>query len=80
MEAEGPSRDLGDHKRNEVVCVIGPSGSGKSTFLRCINLLETPTAGEIYIDGVQINKKDADINRIRTKWAWFFRTSICFPI
>ena len=44
-------------RENEVVCVIGPSGSGKSTFLRCINLLETPTSGEVIIDGEQINKK-----------------------
>ena len=36
---------------NEVVCVIGPSGSGKSTFIRCLNLLEEPTEGEIYLDG-----------------------------
>lgn len=38
-------------EKSEVVCVIGPSGSGKSTFLRCINMLETPTSGEIYING-----------------------------
>ena len=40
-------------EKNEVVCVIGPSGSGKSTFLRCLNLLEEPTSGDILIDGVK---------------------------
>ena len=63
----------------EVVCVIGPSGSGKSTFLRCINLLETPTSGEICIDGEQINKKDVDINRIRKKLGMVFQNFNLFP-
>ena len=66
-------------KENEVVCVIGPSGSGKSTFLRCINLLESPTSGEIYIDGEQINKKDVDINVIRTKLGMVFQNFNLFP-
>lgn len=66
-------------KENEVVCVIGPSGSGKSTFLRCINLLEIPTSGEIYIDGEQINKKDVDINVIRTKLGMVFQNFNLFP-
>lgn len=66
-------------KENEVVCVIGPSGSGKSTFLRCINLLETPTSGEIYIDGEQINKKDVDINKIRQKLGMVFQNFNLFP-
>lgn len=64
---------------NEVVCVIGPSGSGKSTFLRCINLLETPTSGEIFIDGEQINKKDVDINKIREKLGMVFQNFNLFP-
>lgn len=64
---------------NEVVCVIGPSGSGKSTFLRCINLLETPTSGEIYIDGEQINKKDIDINKVRQKLGMVFQNFNLFP-
>ena len=46
-----------DIKKGEVVCVIGPSGSGKSTFLRCMNLLEEPTGGQILFDGVDITKK-----------------------
>ncbi|MDF3000909.1 MAG: Glutamate transport ATP-binding protein [Bacillota bacterium] len=66
-------------RENEVVCVIGPSGSGKSTFLRCINLLETPTSGEIYIDGEQINKKDVDINKIRKKLGMVFQNFNLFP-
>ena len=66
-------------KENEVVCVIGPSGSGKSTFLRCINLLETPTSGEVYIDGKQINKKDLDINKIREKLGMVFQNFNLFP-
>ena len=67
-------------EKNEVVCVIGPSGSGKSTFLRCINLLETPTEGSIFIDGEKINDKNADINKIRQKLGMVFRILICSRI
>jgi polar amino acid transport system ATP-binding protein len=56
--------------RGEVVCVIGPSGSGKSTFLRCLNLLEQPTSGKVFIDGVEITDLDCDIDAIRRRWAW----------
>ena len=56
---------------NEVVCVIGPSGSGKSTFLRCINLLEKPTSGEIYLDGKLIEEKT--INETRARMAMVFQ-------
>ncbi len=66
-------------KENEVVCVIGPSGSGKSTFLRCINLLEVPTSGEVYIDGEQINRKEADINLVRKKLGMVFQNFNLFP-
>mgnify|MGYP002538759341 CR=1 FL=1 len=52
-------------KQGEVVSLIGPSGSGKSTFLRCINLLETPTKGSIVVDGKEITDKKADINKLR---------------
>ncbi|MGI6730638.1 MAG: amino acid ABC transporter ATP-binding protein [Anaerovoracaceae bacterium] len=65
--------------KNEVVCIIGPSGSGKSTFLRCINLLEQPTSGEIYIHGEQINKKGVDINKIREKLGMVFQNFNLFP-
>ncbi|MEE3362672.1 MAG: amino acid ABC transporter ATP-binding protein [Anaerovoracaceae bacterium] len=58
----------------EVVCVIGPSGSGKSTFLRCINLLETPTGGDIIIDGEKINADGVDINKVRQKLGMVFQS------
>ncbi len=51
--------------QGEVVVVIGPSGSGKSTFLRCLNLLETATEGEIYVDDELITAPKVDVNRIR---------------
>ena len=63
----------------EVVCVVGPSGAGKSTFLRCLNLLEEPTGGEIYIDGEQINSEKADINKIRQKMGMVFQQFNLFP-
>ena len=66
-------------KPGEVVCVIGPSGSGKSTFLRCLNRLEEPTAGEIYLDGVQVNAPDADIDKIREKMGMVFQQFNLFP-
>ncbi len=66
-------------RENEIVCVIGPSGSGKSTFLRCINLLETPTAGEVRIKGEQINKKGVDINRIRKNMGMVFQNFNVYP-
>ena len=52
-------------KEKDIICVIGPSGSGKSTFLRCINLLEDITEGEVFIDGVKVNDTKTDINAIR---------------
>lgn len=57
----------------EVVVIIGPSGSGKSTFLRCLNLLEVPTAGQIFFDGKDITAKDVDINKIREKMGMVFQ-------
>ena len=59
--------------RGEVVVVIGPSGSGKSTFLRCLNLLETPTAGSIFVDGVEITDPKCDINLHRQKMGMVFQ-------
>ena len=64
---------------NEVVCVIGPSGSGKSTFLRCLNLLEEPTKGDIVIDGVKINDPKLDINQVRQKMGMVFQSFNLFP-
>ncbi len=65
--------------KGEVVVVIGPSGSGKSTFLRCLNLLETPTQGEIYVDDELITSKDADVNKIRQKMGMVFQQFNLFP-
>ena len=61
-------------KVGEVVCVIGPSGSGKSTFLRCLNFLERPTAGEIVIDGSNITDKKTNINRVRENIGMVFQS------
>lgn len=66
-------------EKNEVVCVIGPSGSGKSTFLRCLNLLEEPTDGDIIIDGVKINDPAQDINEIRKEMGMVFQSFNLFP-
>lgn len=66
-------------KPQEVVVVIGPSGSGKSTFLRCLNLLETITAGHVYIEGVDITDKKTDINKIRTEVGMVFQQFNLFP-
>ncbi len=66
-------------EKGEVVVIIGPSGSGKSTFLRCLNMLEEPTDGEIYLDDVQINTPKADINKIRAKMGMVFQHFNLFP-
>ncbi|MBR6469635.1 MAG: amino acid ABC transporter ATP-binding protein [Lachnospiraceae bacterium] len=63
----------------EVVVVIGPSGSGKSTFLRCLNLLETPDDGEVFIDGEQINLPGVDVDRLRQKMGMVFQHFNLFP-
>ena len=61
----------------EVLCIVGPSGSGKSTMLRCINLLEVPTSGEVYIDGELVTSQN--INEIRTKMGMVFQNFNLFP-
>lgn len=66
-------------KQGEVMVVIGPSGSGKSTFLRCLNLLEEPTEGEILFNGVSITDKHNDINRQREKMGMVFQQFNLFP-
>ena len=66
-------------EEKEVVCVIGPSGSGKSTFLRCLNLLEEPTGGEVFLDGEKINVPDVNIDEIREKLGMVFQNFNLFP-
>ena len=65
--------------KGEVIAIIGPSGCGKSTFLRCLNLLEIPTSGKIYIDGVDITLPKADIMQIRQKVGMVFQHFHLFP-
>ncbi|MBE6757280.1 MAG: amino acid ABC transporter ATP-binding protein [Ruminococcaceae bacterium] len=65
--------------KGDVMCVIGPSGSGKSTFLRCLNLLEKPTGGEIVFDGENLTDKKADLNRHRQKMGMVFQQFNLFP-
>jgi polar amino acid transport system ATP-binding protein len=66
-------------KKGEVVVVIGPSGSGKSTFLRCLNLLEEPTGGDIVFEGASIMDKKNDINKQREKMGMVFQQFNLFP-
>ena len=66
-------------KKGEVVAIIGPSGSGKSTLLRSLNLLEEPTAGAIYFEGVELSSKKIDINRHRQKMGMVFQHFNLFP-
>ena len=68
-----------DIKKGEVVVVIGPSGSGKSTFLRCLNLLEVPTGGQILFNGVDITDKSCTINLHRQKMGMVFQHFNLFP-
>ncbi|MEG5033596.1 amino acid ABC transporter ATP-binding protein [Microcoleus sp. AT3-D2] len=65
--------------KGEVIAIIGPSGCGKSTFLRCLNLLEIPTSGHIYIDGVDITLPKTDILKIRQKVGMVFQHFHLFP-
>lgn len=66
-------------KKGEVVVVIGPSGSGKSTFLRCLNLLEKPTGGEIIFEGISITQNEKNIDSIRQKMGMVFQQFNLFP-
>ena len=89
IRVEGLEKSFGDHrvlcgidteiKKGEVVCIIGPSGGGKSTFLRCLDLLETPTAGHIYFKGTDLTSKKININRARQEMSMVFQHFNLFP-
>ncbi len=68
-----------DINKGDVVVIIGPSGSGKSTFLRCMNLLETPTSGEVWFEEQQVNAKGTNINVLRRKMGMVFQSFNLFP-
>lgn len=65
--------------QGEVMVIIGPSGSGKSTLLRCLNLLETPNAGELYLDDELITRKDTNVDKVREKMGMVFQNFNLFP-
>jgi polar amino acid transport system ATP-binding protein len=83
VELRGLTKAFGEHvvlrdidlsvARGEVVCIIGPSGSGKSTMLRCINLLEEPTAGQVVVDGVELTDPDVDLDGARRRIGMVFQ-------
>ena len=66
-------------KKGEIISIIGPSVSGKSTFLRCINKLEEPSSGHIYIDGMDLMDKNTDINKVRERVGMVFQHFNLFP-
>ena len=66
-------------KKGKIISIIGPSGSGKSTFLRCINKLEDPSSGHIYIDGMDLMDKNTDINKVRERVGMVFQHFNLFP-
>ena len=68
-----------DVDQGEVVCVIGPSGSGKSTLLRCVNLLEEPTSGQIFVEGIEITDPDVDVDKVRRRIGMVFQSFNLFP-
>ena len=65
--------------RGQVVSVIGPSGGGKSTFLRCLNLLETPSAGKVFLDGAEMDPKSKDLSQYRKRIGMVFQQFNVFP-
>lgn len=83
------NKSYGDHhvlkdinqeiEKGEKVVIVGPSGSGKSTFLRCLNLLETPTSGEIFFEGTKINDPKCKLNELRRKMGMVFQHFNLFP-
>ncbi len=89
VELRGVRKEFGDHvvlravdlavNRGDVVAVIGPSGGGKSTLLRCVNLLEQPTAGQVLIEGVDITARSTDLNAVRRRVGMVFQQFNLFP-
>lgn len=89
IEVKNLKKAYGDHvvlnhvsetiKKGEKVVIIGPSGSGKSTFLRCLNLMETPTSGEVWFEGKNITDKKVNINEVRQKMGMVFQQFNLFP-
>lgn len=89
IEVSGLEKSFGDHavlkgidlnvNKQDVLAVVGPSGSGKSTFLRCLNLLERPTAGTIRFEGKDITKGELDVNALRSRVGMVFQHFNLFP-
>jgi len=83
IDVKNLCKSFGNHKvltgidghinKGEKVVIIGPSGSGKSTFLRCLNLLETPTEGQIFVDGIEITDPKTDIDKMRQRMGMVFQ-------
>jgi polar amino acid transport system ATP-binding protein len=68
-----------DVDQGQVVCVIGPSGSGKSTLLRCVNRLEEPTSGQIFVEGIDICDEETDLDKVRSRIGMVFQSFNLFP-
>ncbi|WP_055525003.1 amino acid ABC transporter ATP-binding protein [Streptomyces graminilatus] len=89
IEVRGLYKSFGDNEvlrgidleigQGEVVCVIGPSGSGKSTLLRCVNLLEEPTKGQVFVGGTEVTHPDVDIDEVRRRIGMVFQQFNLFP-
>lgn len=73
-------KDINENiQKGEKVVIVGPSGSGKSTFLRCLNMLENPTKGEIWFEGTEVTSRKTNINKIRQKMGMVFQSFNMFP-
>ncbi|QHC28876.1 MULTISPECIES: amino acid ABC transporter ATP-binding protein [unclassified Streptomyces] len=89
IRVQGLHKSFGDNQvlrgidleiaQGEVVCVIGPSGSGKSTLLRCVNLLEEPTEGRVFVGGTEVTDPDVDIDAVRRRIGMVFQQFNLFP-
>ncbi|WP_068675568.1 amino acid ABC transporter ATP-binding protein [Oceanobacillus sp. Castelsardo] len=89
IKVENLHKSFGEHEvlkgidceihSSEVLCVIGPSGSGKSTFLRCLNMLESITSGQVTVDGFNLKDKKTNINMVRTEVGMVFQQFNLFP-